>query len=148
MAWCATRPPAPPALPRRFQYILAYIITSQYIPQYVAQYILLNLNTSNTSFTGPAIQPTVHPAIFQYITYTSWHDSSTSFNTSCSESNTSDTSFNTFQYILPVFNTSDVLEDVLDVLTSNTSFNTSQYILQIFEYIPIHPACIRMYWMY
>ena len=37
-------------------------------PTSVAQYILLNLNTSNTSFTGPAIQPTVHPAIFQYIT--------------------------------------------------------------------------------
>jgi hypothetical protein len=34
----------------------------------VAQYILLNLNTSNTSFIGPAIQPTVHPANFQYIT--------------------------------------------------------------------------------
>ena len=29
-------------------------------------YILLNLNTSNTSFIGPAIQPTIHPAIFQY----------------------------------------------------------------------------------
>jgi hypothetical protein len=57
------------------------------------------------------------------------------------------TSFNTLQYIVPVFNTSDVLEDVLDVLTSNTSFNTSQYILLIFGYIPIHPACIGMYWM-
>ena len=34
----------------------------------VAQYILLNLNTSNTSLIGTAIQPTVHPANFQYIT--------------------------------------------------------------------------------
>ncbi len=53
----------------------------------------------------------------------------------------------TIQYIVPVINTSDVLEDVLDVLTSNTSCNTSQYILQWFGYIPIHPACIGMYWI-
>jgi hypothetical protein len=58
--------------------------------------------------------------------------------------NTSDTTFNALQYIVPVFNTSDELEDVLDVLTSNTSFNTSQYIVLIFGYFPIHPACIGM----
>ena len=130
VAWRAPRPPAPPALPRRFQYILAYIITSQYIPQAL-------LNTSCLISIHP-----IHPLLDlqysrQYILQffnsspdTSWHDSSTSFNTSCHDNNTSNTSFNTLQYIVPVFNTSDVLEDVLDVLTSNTSCNTSQYILQ------------------
>ncbi len=71
----------------------------------------------------------------------------TSFNTSCQENNISNTSFNTLEYILPFFNTSDVLDDVLDVLTSKTSFDTSQYILLIFRYNSIHPACIGMYWM-
>ncbi len=72
----------------------------------------------------------------------------TSFNTSRQENNTSDTSFNTLKNILPFFDTSNVLDDVLDVLTwtSNTSLNTSQYILLICLYIPIHPACIGMYW--
>ena len=132
VAWRAPRPPAPPALPRRFQYILAYIISSQYIPQAL-------LNTSCLISIHP-----IHPLLDlqysrQYILQffntsldTSWHDSSTSFNTSCHENNTSDTSFNTLEYILPFFNTSDVLDDVLDVLTSDTSFNTSQYILLIF----------------
>jgi hypothetical protein len=132
VAWRAPRPPAPPALPRRFQYILAYIITSQYIPQAL-------LNTSCLISIHP-----IHPLLDlqnsrQYILQffntsldTSWHDSSTSFNTSCHENNTSDTSFNTLEYILPFFNISDVLDDVFDVLTSNTSFDTSQYILLIF----------------
>jgi hypothetical protein len=132
VAWRASRPPAPPALPRRFQYILAYIITSQYIPQAL-------LNTSCLISIHP-----IHPLLDlqysrQYILQffntsldTSCHDNSTSFNTSCHENNTSDTSFNTLEYILPFFNTSDVLDDVLDVLTSNTSFDTSQYILLIF----------------
>ena len=118
-------------------------------------YILLNLNTSNTSLLDLQYS---RQYILQFFNTplntsfdTSWRDSihaSTSFNTSCHENNTSDTSFNTLRYILPVFNTSDVLEDVLDVLTSNTSCNTSQYILPLFGYIPIHPACIGMYWMY
>ncbi len=69
----------------------------------------------------------------------------TSFNTSCQENNTSNTStsFNTLQYILPFFSTSDVLDDVLDVLTSNTSFDTSQYILLFFL---IHHNTSSMYW--
>ena len=33
VAWRVQQPPKPPVLPRRFQYILAYIITSEYIPQ-------------------------------------------------------------------------------------------------------------------
>ena len=53
-------------------------------------YILLNPSTSNTSFIGTAIQQTVHLHI------------NTSFNTSCHKSNTSSTSFNKLQYIVPV----------------------------------------------
>jgi hypothetical protein len=125
-------------------------------PTMVAQYILPNLNTSNISFIGPAIQPTVHLVIFQY--HMSIHPPvphsihpgviiNTSFNTSCQENNTCNTSFNSLQHIMLFFNTSDVLDDVLDASISNTSFNTSQYICLIYMYIPIHPSCIRMCWM-
>ncbi len=49
-------------------------------------------------------------------------------------------------------NTQNMYSPLCWWLTSDTSFlvNTSQYILLIFlcSDIPIHPACIRMYWMY
>jgi hypothetical protein len=114
---------------------LHYILAkSQYI-QYILCYIF---NTAISTSCNFSIHVSTSPSTSLD---TSWRDSihtRTSFNTSCHENNTSDTFFNTLQYIVPVFNTSDVLEDVLDVLTSNTSFHTSQYILQIFGYIPIH----------
>jgi hypothetical protein len=59
------QPPAPPALPRNTSWPISLHLNTSHN---VAQYILLNPNTSNTSLIGTAIQPTVHPAIFQYIT--------------------------------------------------------------------------------
>ena len=65
VAWRAPQPPAPPALPRNTSWPISLHLNTSHN---VAQYILLNLNTSNTSLIGTAIQPTVHPANFQYIT--------------------------------------------------------------------------------
>jgi hypothetical protein len=109
---------------------------SQYI-QYILPWTWNTANSTSCKFsihlnTSPVPQ-LIHPGAII----------NTSFNTSCQDNNTSNTSFNTLEYILPFFNTSDVLDDY----TSNTSFDTSQYILPIFLYIPIHPACIGMYWM-
>ena len=67
--------------------------------------------------------------------------------------------FNAVQYMVPVFNTSDELEDVLDILTSNTSMSFSlglpptHLITQAgtspkfwIRDIPIHPAWNPMDW--
>ncbi len=73
VAWRAE----PPALPRRFQYILAYIITSEYIPQYCSlhpaksqyiQYILYcTCNTADSTSCNFSIHHLIHPGTRQYI---------------------------------------------------------------------------------
>ena len=73
VAWRAE----PPALPRRFQYILAYIITSEYIPQSCSihpaksqyiQYILYwTCNTADSTSCKFSIHHLIHPGTRQYI---------------------------------------------------------------------------------
>ncbi len=68
VAWGALQPPEPPELPRRFQYILAYIITSEYIPQRCSIHQihpLLGLQYSRQYILH--IHHLIHPDTLQYI---------------------------------------------------------------------------------
>ena len=92
-------------------------------PTMVAQYILPNLNTSNTSFLGPAIQPTVHPVNFQYISihpqYLNW-------------------------YILglsSIHHSIHPAKITIHPIHTSIHFNTSCH-------FSIHPMYWTMYWMY
>ncbi len=137
-------------IPHSIHFGLSHYISVH--PTIVAQYILpWTCNTANSTSCRFSIHLNTFP-LPQLIHPGAIINTSFRVNISCQENNTSNTSFNTLEYILPFFETSDVLDDVLDVLTSNTSFDTSQYneyILLIFWYIPIlvHPACIGMCWM-